>query len=97
MKSSLKKISKILAKSLDQMMPELIRDYQSRFVKRRSILESVATTKEVINQCKKTGRDGYLLKLDFQKAYDAVDWECLREVLGREVMGPNGDHGSTSG
>lgn len=36
---------------------------------------------EIIHNCKRTKVNGYLLKLDFQKAYDMVDWDCLQETL----------------
>lgn len=85
--NSLKITSKVLANILAPMMSELIRDYQTGFIKERSILESVATTMEVIYQCKKPDKDGYLLKLDFHKAYDMVDWNCLLKVLKARGFG----------
>lgn len=49
--------------------------------KRKEILEGIAIAKEVIHHCMHTNRVGYLLKLDFEKAYDIVNWDCLMEVL----------------
>lgn len=36
---------------------------------------------EVIHQSKKIKPNGYLLKLNFQKANDIIDNDCLLEIL----------------
>lgn len=71
--SSLKIIAKIMANRLAPLMGDLIGDYQTSFIKGRSILDRIMIIKEVIYQCRRRGQDGYLLKLDFRKAYDMVD------------------------
>lgn len=59
----------------------MIDDYQTGFIVDRNILEGVATSQEIIHQRKKSKSNGFLLKLDFKKAYDIVDWECLQDTL----------------
>lgn len=85
---SVKTISKVLANRMSQVIGELVRDYQSGFIKGRSILNGVAIIKEVIHQCKRIKHKGYLLKLDFEKAYDTINWDCLLEVLYPRGFGP---------
>lgn len=58
------------------------------FIAGRSILNGVAVTLEVIHYCRKTNREGYLSKLDFDKAYDKVDWEYILETLSNRGFGP---------
>lgn len=41
----------------------------NKFIRNRNILDVVAA-KEVIRQPKKKKKQGYILKLDFEKAYD---------------------------
>lgn len=65
-------ISRVLTNKLSPLMDRMVGDYQSGFIKGRSILEGMAITKKVIHQCRRTSHDGYLLKLDFEKAYDSV-------------------------
>lgn len=59
----------------------MIEDYQICSIAGRNILKGVTTIYEIIHHCKKTRSSGYLLKLDFERAYDIVDWDCLLEVL----------------
>jgi hypothetical protein len=38
---------------------------------------------EVVDMAKKSGKDCLILKVDFEKAYDSVDWNFLDYMLGR--------------
>ena len=46
-----------------------------------SILDSIATTQEVIQFTKRNKEPGFMLKLDFEQAYDTVEWDCILESL----------------
>lgn len=78
----------MLTNILSPVIEELVRDYQTGFMKGRNILDGVMITKEVIHQCKCTDHKSYLLKLDFEKAYDTVNWDHLLEVLHLRGFGP---------
>lgn len=41
----------------------------------------------------KRRRRGLLLKLDFEKTYNRVDWECLMEVLRVRSLDQDGRRG----
>jgi len=47
----------------------------------RQILDGTLITNEMVHWLKKHKRAGVLLKLDFQKAYDTIDWDSLEVVL----------------
>lgn len=79
--SFLEIISKVIANRLGPIRKDLIGDHQTGFVAGRNIFDGVVAAQEAIHQSKKTNTKGYLLKLDFEKAYDMVNWECLLEVL----------------
>jgi len=51
------------------------------FIKGRNILKSIAIAQEVIQFTKRNKTSGFMLKLDFKKAHDMVDWECILEAL----------------
>ena len=77
-------ILKVLANRLRGVLGERIEDHQSDFLKGsfgRSMMESIVMAQEVIQFTKRNRIPGYLLKLDFEKAYDMVDWECIIESL----------------
>lgn len=65
---------------LDPKLKLLIEDYQTGFKMGRNILESVATAYKVIHYSIRKTSNGYLLKLDFEKAYEMVEWNCLLEI-----------------
>ena len=56
-------------------------DSQSAFVKGGQILDGALISNEVVGWLKKTRRTGILLKLDFEKAYDSVEWASIDIVL----------------
>lgn len=44
-------------------------------------MDSVATAQEVIMDCKNNKRQGVVLKLDFEKAYDKIEWSVVLDIL----------------
>nr|XP_020188520.2 uncharacterized protein LOC109774221 [Aegilops tauschii subsp. strangulata] len=54
---------------------------QSAFIRGRHILEGPLALQEVLHELKRTNEPAILLKLDFEKAYDHVNWDFLRQVL----------------
>ena len=78
-------IAKILSKRLKGVLPGLIGDAETAFVAGRQILDGALIANEVVHWLKKKKKSGVLLKLDFQKAYDSIDWDSLDVVL--EGMG----------
>lgn len=66
-------ISKILAERLNPLLPKLISDNQSGFVKGRLITENILLAQEIIQNITKTNMGGNMfIKLDMAKAYDRM-------------------------
>ena len=76
-------IPKVLANRMKKVMPAIIDDNQSAFLKGRGILDSVLTANEVLEELRKKRRSGLCLKVDFEKAYDSVRWEFLYDMLSK--------------
>ncbi|KAJ9562049.1 hypothetical protein OSB04_007209 [Centaurea solstitialis] len=78
-------ISKVLAERLKKVIGSIISNVQSAFIKGRSILDGVLIANETTSFLKRNKRKGMVFKVDFEKAYDTVEWSFLLE--GLENMG----------
>lgn len=77
-----KVVSKILARRLETLLPEMISNSQSAFVKGRLLVENVLMASELVqgfNHKSITPRG--LLQVDLRKAFDSVSWEFILYVL----------------
>ncbi|KAK1693140.1 hypothetical protein QYE76_009837 [Lolium multiflorum] len=77
-------ISRAYASRLDPIANRVISPNQTAFIKGRNILEGPLALIEVIHELRSKKLGGILLKLDFEKAYDRVNWDFLAEVLRRK-------------
>jgi len=66
---------------LDPIIDKLILKTQTDFMKKRNIMNGVLALHEVLHETKRRGKSGVVLKLDFEKAYDKVNWEFLFSCL----------------
>jgi len=76
-----KVIAKIMSRRLREVLPKLVGETQSAFVKDRQILDGALIANETVNWLRKKKKSGILLKLDFEKAYDTIDWVSMDMVL----------------
>ncbi|MCI29460.1 RNA-directed DNA polymerase (Reverse transcriptase), partial [Trifolium medium] len=53
------------------------------FLKGRQLVDGVVAVNEAIDFAKKSGKECMILKVDFEKAYDSVDWGFLDYMLRR--------------
>lgn len=71
---SFKLFSKLLTIRLGKVAQRLVATNQSAFIKGRYILDSVVVAHELVHSLHKT-REKRVLKLDYEKAYDRVNWD----------------------
>lgn len=77
-------IAKLLTRRLQPLLPNLISDHQSVFVKGRSIADNVLITHEILHCLQHSGasvRCSMAIKTDMSKGYDRIEWNFLRNVL----------------
>jgi predicted secreted Zn-dependent protease len=78
---SFKIFTKVLANRLTSIASKLIKPSQTAFLPGRYILEGVVILHETIHELHRKKEKGIILKLDFEKAYDKVNWDFLQQVL----------------
>jgi hypothetical protein len=78
---SFKIFTKVLANRLMSVACSFTMPSQSAFLPGRYILDGVVVLHETIHELKRRKQNGVILKLDFEKAYDKVNWEFLSQVL----------------
>jgi hypothetical protein len=74
-------IAKLLANRLKGVIGKLISTCQTAFVPGRQILDGVLVVNELIDLAKRRKDKALLLKVDFEKAYDSVNWKYLDFAL----------------
>jgi retron-type reverse transcriptase len=85
-------ISKVFASKLDPIANRIISPNQTAFIKGRFILDGILALHEIVHELKTKKLGGILLKLDFEKAYDRVNWDFLLEVLRCKGFDPGVVH-----
>ncbi|MFS8003872.1 putative reverse transcriptase domain, fatty acid desaturase domain, acyl-CoA desaturase [Helianthus anomalus] len=76
-----KVISKVLANRLKKVLGSVISESQSAFLRAKFILDGPLIINEVINWLKKNKKTAFIMKLDFEKAYDNVNWGFIMSVM----------------
>lgn len=72
----------MLNNRIQALCGRLLAPNQTAFVRGRFILESVVSAHEIVHDVVKRNKKGMILKLDYEKAYDRVDWQFLKEMFG---------------
>ena len=78
---SMKAVCKCLTSRLQQQIAALVDVDQSGFLAGRSIAENFVYAAELVQNCYRRKVPTVVLKLDFAKAFDSVNWASLRKVL----------------
>ncbi|KAK9057748.1 hypothetical protein SSX86_022586 [Deinandra increscens subsp. villosa] len=76
-----KVISKVLANRVKGPLGNIISEPQMAFLAGRNILDGVLIANEVVSWVKKSRLPSLIFKIDFEKAFDTVDWDFLDSML----------------
>ncbi|XP_024626681.1 uncharacterized protein [Medicago truncatula] len=71
----------VLANRLRRVVGNVVSGSQSAFIKGRQILDGILIANELVDDAKCQKKDLLMFKVDFEKAYDSVDWGYLEEVM----------------
>ena len=82
-----KLLAKVLANRLALVLDGIISEAQNSFVGGRKILDSVLIANECLNSRLKSHIPGLICKLDIEKAYNHVNWDCLYSLMDKMGFG----------
>lgn len=78
-----KVVSKVLATRLKPLMNKLTGPFQTSFIPGRQPSDNITAAQEAIHSLRrrKSLKEGFVLKVDLEMAYDRIEWSFLAEVL----------------
>lgn len=80
-------LAKVMAKRVEKEVSNLINPDQSGFVRGRYIGQNIRLIQDIIEYTDCNSIPGMLVQLDFEKAYDSIEWEFLFKTLKKFNFG----------
>ena len=74
-------MSKVIALRLKHVLPNIIHHNQTGFIKDRYIGETVRSSFDIMEFTLTENISGIMIFLDFQKAFDSVEWDFILECF----------------
>ena len=80
--------TKAIATRLEKVLPAVIHPCQAGYIKGRYIGECIRTISDIMTFTKKKNVPGAAVFLDFEKAFDSIEWNYLQKCLEVFNFGP---------
>ena len=78
-----KLLAKVLENRLKLVVGEVVSKFQYAFIQDRQIMDVALIANEAIDSKFKDNFFGLLLKLDIEKTFDHVNWDCLLSIMSK--------------
>jgi exonuclease III len=82
-------LTKALATRLKMVLPSVIHPDQVAYLKGRYIGQNIRTIIDVMDYTKQNNLEGIIAFLDFEKAFDSINWQVIDEALEAFNIGVN--------
>ena len=82
-------IAFIFARRLQKVIDNYIGNEQTAYIKGRYIGSNARLILDIFEYCENNNQNGILLFLDFEKAFDSVEWNFLFKTLKKFNFGPD--------
>ena len=80
-------ITKLLASRLKNVLPDVINEDQVAYLKGRYIGQNIRLIFDILEYTKENKIPGILTFLDFEKAFDTINWEVIQDALNTFGLG----------
>nr|GEZ50427.1 protein kinase-like domain, beta-lactamase/transpeptidase-like protein [Tanacetum cinerariifolium] len=80
-------IAKMLAERVKRVVGNVVGEEQNAFIKGRFIHDGVLIANETMEYLKKKKEKNLIFKVDFEKAYDSINWRFLLDIMKRMRQG----------
>lgn len=70
-------------------MPDIIHEDQTGFMANRYMGDNIRLVYDLIHYLNKEEQPGLLLNIDFEKAFDTVDWQFMFDTIETFGFGPS--------
>ena len=81
--------TKTIGLRIEKVLPHLINPSQTGYVKGRFIGESIRLILDIMEYTKHKDTPGVAVYLDFEKAFDSVEWNYIKKYLEATNFGPH--------
>ena len=78
---SFKIFTKVATVRLNSVADHVVKPTQTAFMQGRNILDGVVILHETVHEMHRNKLAGVIVKIDFEKAYDKVNWSFLQQTL----------------
>lgn len=82
-------LARVMSNRLRTVIPKIISPTQTSCVLGKDISDTIASVRDVISMVENNNTEGYILKLDQEKAFDRVSHAYLFRTLEKLGFGPN--------
>ena len=82
-----------MQKRLEKVLPHIIHYDQNAFVKGRTIFDATRTIGDVMDFTSARDHKGIMTAIDFEKAFDSINWNFLSKSLESLVLESLSGHG----
>ena len=84
-----KLIAKCLAGRLEKVLPKIVSQSQFAYIKDRYIGENVRAVTDINDYLILKKTTGIIMQIDFEKAFDSVNWKFMDKTLDNFGFGEN--------
>ena len=84
----LKIFTKMIANRMKSVLADIIHPSQTGFLPGRHIGNNIMKLLNLMDFCERTKTSAIIISIDFQKAFDKIEWEAIYQTLEKYNIGP---------